>query len=444
MRRLARTGVRSCSPRSEGRNRGHVGFDMDVRQEMRAELGARRPGHSLSRKFYVDPAYHAVDVENIWYRQWVFAGHDCEIPKAGDFFTLQVGEYPIIVVRGRDGAIRALHNSCRHRGSRVCPTEKGSAMRLVCPYHNWSYELDGRLLFARDMGAGFDKSRHGLKTVHCESANGYVWICLAETPPDFSAFRALAGPFLGPHDLTHAKVAVESTIVEQGNWKLVWENNRECYHCSPNHPELCRTFPENPVVTGVEGAMADPMIVEHWSRCEAIGLPSKFDISSDGQYRATRMPLLRDAVSYTMSGKAASAKPLSDRVTEPNIGALLMFHYPSTWNHVLGDHATTFRVLPLGPTTTLLTTKWLVHRDAVEGVDYTKEELMQVWSATNDQDRRIIEENQRGILSPAYEPGPYSPVHEDGVVQFVDWYCQFSERALDTGAPKGVRKLRSA
>jgi glycine betaine catabolism A len=417
---------------------------MDVKQEMRAELGARRPGHTLSRKFYIDPAYYAIDLENIWYRQWLFAGHDCEIPKAGDFFTLQVGEYPIIVARGRDGAIRALHNSCRHRGSRVCPTEKGSAMRLVCPYHNWSYELDGRLLFARDMGADFDRSRHGLKSVHCESAGGYIWICLAAAPPDFSAFRAMAELYLGPHDLTRAKVAAESTIVEEGNWKLVWENNRECYHCTSNHPELCRTFPERPTVSGIEGAMADPLIAEHWSRCEAIGLPSKFDISLDGQYRATRMPLLRDAVSYTMSGKAASAKPLSDGVKEPNIGSLLLFHYPSTWNHMLGDHAITFRVSPIGPTKTQVTTKWLVHRDAVEGVDYAKDELTQVWLATNDQDRRIVEENQRGILSPAFEPGPYSPVHEGGVMQFVDWYCQVSDHALGADTQREVRTLRSA
>jgi Rieske 2Fe-2S family protein len=115
------------------RNVGHLGFDMDARSEMRADFNARKPGHTLPRRFYVDPAYYALDLENIWRRQWLFAGHDCEIPKAGDFFTLQVGDHPIIVVRGRDGAIRAFHNTCRHRGSRICSTEKGSAARLVCP-----------------------------------------------------------------------------------------------------------------------------------------------------------------------------------------------------------------------------------------------------------------------------------------------------------------------
>jgi Rieske 2Fe-2S family protein len=122
-------------------------------------------------------------------------------------------------------------------------------------------------------------------------------------------------------------------------------------------------------------------------------------------------------------------RPLSDAVTEDGIGSLLLFHYPSTWNHVLGDHAISFRVLPLGPTETQVTTKWLVRADAVEGVDYDIDELTRVWTATNDQDRRIVEENQRGVNSPMFEPGPYSPAHEGGVMQFVEWYAGAIERA---------------
>jgi Rieske 2Fe-2S family protein len=100
----------------------------------------------------------------------------------------------------------------------------------------------------------------------------------------------------------------------------------------------------------------------------------------------------------------------------------LFFHYPSTWNHFLGDHAISFRVLPLSPTQTQLTTKWLVQRDAREGVDYDVEQLTRVWLATNAQDRRIVHENQIGMNVPTYEPGPYSQLQESGVRQFVDWY----------------------
>ena len=412
---------------------------MNAHTEMLSELRHRRPGHTLPRKFYSDPAYYQMDLETIWYREWLFAGHDCELAEPGAFFTMQVGDYPIIVVRANDGSVRAHHNSCRHRGSRICAAERGAVTKLRCPYHSWMYDLDGRLLHARDMPADFIKGEHGLKSVHCETAGGYIWICLAKQAPDFSPFRSRSEAYLAAHRLGEAKVAFESTIVENGNWKLVWENNRECYHCTANHPELCRTFPEAPTISGVGGAMEDPLIVEHWDRCEAAGLKSRFEISEDGQHRLARMPLLRGAVSYTMSGAPAVNRPLSDDVTAANIGTLLMFHYPTTWNHVLGDHAISFRVTPIGPKQTQVTTKWLVNKHAVEGVDYSLDELTKVWLATNDQDRQIVEENQIGVSSPGFEPGPYSPLHEGGVMQFVEWYASFVERALDENAAKPRR-----
>jgi Rieske 2Fe-2S family protein len=237
-------------------------------------------------------------------------------------------------------------------------------------------------------------------------------------------------PALAPHRLEEAKVAFETTIIERGNWKLVWENNRECYHCRPNHPELCRSFSDAPSVTGVQGASDDPVLAEHWRRLEALGLPSSFRLSDNGQCRTTRVPLASEALSYTLSGQPAVRRPLCPALATSDFGALLCFHYPSTWNHVLADHAVSFRVLPISPTETELTTKWLVHRDAVEGEDYDLGELTAVWQATNGQDQRIVEENQRGVNSPAYEPGPFSPEHEGGVRQFLDWYRGAMARGL--------------
>ena len=109
----------------------------------------------------------------------------------------------------RDGKIRAFHNACRHRGSRVCTAHKGSAPKLVCPYHQWTYELDGRLLYARDMGPEFDASKHGLKPVACEEAAGVVYVCLADEPPSIEPFLQSANRYLGPHRLNEAKVAFE-------------------------------------------------------------------------------------------------------------------------------------------------------------------------------------------------------------------------------------------
>lgn len=396
---------------------------MDVRNEMLELLTGRDPNFSLEQKFYTDPDYYKLDLENIFYKDWLFVGHDCELPKTGSYMTVQIGAYPVIIVRDAQGGIRAFHNSCRHRGSRICSAEKGTAAKLVCPYHQWTYELDDRLLFARQVGPDFKPADYGLKPVHCETVAGYIYICVAEEAPDFAAFRNLVEPYLASHNIKDAKVTFESSIIEKGNWKLVWENNRECYHCAANHPELCRTYPEAPTATGVQGVMEDPEINQLWKSCASIGLPARFNISEDGRYRITRIPLLRDAVSYTMSGKAAVKKSLSDKVAgSTNIGAMLLFNYPSTWNHLMADHAISFRVLPISAEETLVTTKWLVHKDAVEGVDYDLDELTHVWIQTNDQDRKIVEENAVGIHSPAYQPGPYSVEHEGGVMQFLEWY----------------------
>jgi Rieske 2Fe-2S family protein len=398
--------------------------------EMLRRLRQRKPATALERDFYTSPEDFQIDLDMIWYRDWLFVGHDCEVPTPGSFLTVQIGEYPVLVVRDREGGLRAFHNSCRHRGSRICAEEHGSSARLVCPYHQWTYALDGRLLAARDMGSDFDKSQYGLKPVHCASVGGYIWVCVAKIAPDFEPVRRQLEPYFLPHKLHDTKVAFEMTIVENANWKLVWENNRECYHCAANHPELIRSFPEDPTITGVDGGFSNPRIAAKWSHWESLGLESKFRISADGQYRTVRYPLNEGTTCYTMDGKAAVSRPLTDSVTEPDIGTLLLFHFPTTWNHVMADHATTFRLLPLTPTTTQLTTKWLVHKDAVEGVDYDLKRLTEVWIATNDEDRRVCQENQIGVNSPAYDPAPYSPVHEDGVTQFVDWYCTHLEQRL--------------
>lgn len=396
-------------------------------------LTARRKDYSLQRELYCDPGVLQADLDHIWYKEWLFAIPSCEIPKTGNFATLQVGAYPVVITRSADGMVRAFHNVCRHRGQRLCAKETGSTPKLVCPYHQWTYDLDGKLLYARDMQEGFDPAQHGLKKVHCVDLGGMVFICLAEVPPPISDLAPKLTSYLAPSGLKDAKVAYSSTIVEKGNWKLVIENNRECYHCGGSHPSLCRTYSDNPRMTAMEGPdSASPDILDHWKRCEAAGLPSRFTNHPRMQWRLARIPLLNNAESYTMSTKAAVAKRMG-AMPFNDAGSLLFFHYPNTWNHFLGDHAIVFRILPISPTETEVTTKWLVHKDAVEGVDYDIPNLTEVWLNTNDEDRQVVEENQKGILSPAYEPGPYSTIQEEGVIQFVDWYVGLMTERL---APK--------
>lgn len=392
-------------------------------------LMSRQTNHSLPRAFYLDSDLYQIDLKSIWYRDWVLVATSPELPKTGSYLTIQLGDYSVIVVKGADGKIRALHNSCRHRGSRICTAQKGNAPKLVCPYHQWTYELDGRLLYAREMGGDFKAENYGLKPVHCEEAAGLIFICLSDTPPDFAPLHSQAETYLAPHALSDLKVAHQSSIIEQGNWKLVMENNRECYHCSSNHPSLCVTFPEDPRLFGGTDGTGAPVLEQHIERCEKAGLPSKFRIAHDEQWRFIRIPFLKNASSYTLDGKPAVSKRVG-AVPFDEAGSLLLYHFPNSWNHFLSDQCLVFRILPVSPTQTEVTTTWLVHKDAVEGQDYDLKRLTEVWIATNDEDRRIVEENQRGIQSPAYEPGPYSVEHESGVIQFVEWYARNMQRRL--------------
>lgn len=386
-------------------------------------LARRRPNFSLEQAFYTTERLFQTDLEQIFYKDWLFAVPACQLAKSGSYVTMKVGASSLIIVRGADGEVRAFHNSCRHRGSLICKSAEGQVAKLVCPYHQWTYELDGRLIWAKDMGPDFDPTQFGLKSVHVRNLAGLIYVCLADTPPDFDEFARIAQPYLAPHDLANAKVAFTSTIIEKANWKLVWENNRECYHCSSNHPALSRSFSLDPEVAGVQadGGVSEKLQA-HFDRCENAGTPAQFQLSEDGQYRIARMPLQDGVVSYTMDGKAAVSRNLGN-IALADAGTLMKFHYPSTWNHFLPDHSLTFRVMPIGPMETEVTTTWLVNKDAVEGVDYDLKRLTEVWLKTNDEDREIVEANQQGILSPAYSPGPYSIEHENGVAQFVDWYA---------------------
>ena len=189
---------------------------------------------------------------------------------------MTVGTSPLVVVRGHDGEIRALHNVCRHRGSIVCEATHGVARRrFVCPYHQWSYELDGRLAKARSIADDVDTGELGLARRAAAGRRADLRE-RRRPPPDFGPLRELVEPYLGAFALESAKVAYETTAVEHGNWKLVLENNRECFHCRSAHPELCPTFPDGTQHSGTGTAEELRALVEFVDRCETLGLPSRF------------------------------------------------------------------------------------------------------------------------------------------------------------------------
>jgi stachydrine N-demethylase len=382
------------------------------------------PGQSLPRAAYVDPEIFDEDLQRIWHREWVLAGVTAAIARPGDFERIRVGQFDLLLVHGDDGVIRALHNVCRHRGFALCEEGSGSLKRrIVCPYHQWSYALDGSLAKARQMPADFDRSGYGLGQAHCRAVAGMIFVCVAEVAPDFEPFADLVGPYLAPYGLERAVVAHRTVTVEHGNWKLVMENNRECFHCVSSHPELMRSFPQEPLHAGnaaPEDVAAMQRLVDE---CEAIGLPGAFRSAPDATYRVMRMPFLDGVSSMTLSGAPAVSQRFAG-LPARDIGDVLLYHYPSSWNHFQADHAVVFRITPIAANLTELTTYWLVPEGTEAGADYDLATLTEVWEATNAQDAALVERAHRGVSSPAYRPGPYSVAEEDGVIQFINWYRQ--------------------
>src|SRR5574340_15879 len=207
---------------------------------LKETLGQKRPGYGLPRDLYHDALVYRAEMDFIWRTGWLFAGHSCQIPRAGNYFLYDVDGDSVIIVRGNDGQVRAFFNVCRHRGTAICEASEGTVKRFVCPYHQWTYDLDGRLLLWRGMQDGLDKSELGLHAAHAREVEGLIFISLAQEPPDFEpAYEALA-PAARPQGLARAKIAKLMDFDVAANWKLVWENNRECYHCNVNHPQYTK------------------------------------------------------------------------------------------------------------------------------------------------------------------------------------------------------------
>jgi Rieske 2Fe-2S family protein len=407
-------------------------------------IARQKPGFTLERPFYSDDVIYRADIARFWRTGWLFVGHSCEIPNPGDYFTLQLDTDPILVTRGDDGAIRALHNVCRHRGSVICSQSSGHANRLVCPYHQWVYGLDGALLSCRGMHE-VNKAETSLSPIATEVVGGLIFISVAEQPSDFARARACLEPLLNTQGLERAKVARTLDYRVHANWKLVWENNRECYHCNVNHPQYIKanfdhynTDDATPQVReAIESAVRKSE--QKWAAAglapshKQTGMTVFPDVESDTWFSANRTPLVDGWFSETMEGRQVA--PLMGDYTAPDVGTLRMRALPNFWNHSSCDHSVSTRLLPVGPQTTDIRVTWLVDKDAEEGVDYRLEDLLPFWQLTSEQDWEICERQQRGVNSSAYIPGPYSTFKEYNVDGFVRWYLKKLKSSIES-APK--------
>jgi len=209
-------------------------------RSIRELIACQKPGWSLEQRFYTDPEIYALELENIVTRNWIFAGHQSQLPQAGDFKVVNVANESAIIVRSTDGDIKAFANVCRHRGSIVCLEKSGNQRKFECPYHGWMYDTDGNLIGARDMPEDFDRADFGLHKVSVESVHGLLFICFSDNPPSLAgAQRDLAEP-LAMFDFENLKVAAHKTYPIAANWKLAIENYQECYHCATAHPEYAK------------------------------------------------------------------------------------------------------------------------------------------------------------------------------------------------------------
>ena len=411
---------------------------MPDRDIIKSLLDQDRPGHSLPRDLYVSEAAFHFDTEVMLKSVWLYACTVAHVKNPGDFFLFELGHNSIIIVRGRDGEVRAFYNSCRHRGARICHDQRGRAPRLMCPYHQWTYGLDGRLLAARNMGPDFDKADHGLTPVAVENVAGLIFICMADTPPPIDRVKADIAAQISVYDLERCKVAVQDNLIEHANWKLVMENNRECYHCDVGHPELIgvlgtygfgKGLPEDGEADVVDDAEFDAMLAAKRAEWQALGIYNDLIEFPDGWWhRVARLALANGAVTQSIDGKLAS-KHLIGPFTEPETSSLSVWTQPNSWHHFCCDHVVTFSLTPLAADRTLLRTSWLVHEDAVEGVDYDPDHIAALWRTTNDQDGHFSAINHLGIQTDGYRQGPYA-LEEKLVEDFKNFYVANARAAL--------------
>jgi glycine betaine catabolism A len=387
-------------------------------QQVERWLDQRRTDHTLPQPLYTTQAAFDFDMAAIYGQSWLMIGMQCELPKSGSYISLMIGKWPVIITRDRAGDIRAFHNSCRHRGSMICAVGSGTAPKLVCPYHRWTYDLDGSLFAANRMPDDFVKGDHGLRPVAIKNVEGALFICLSDTPPPFDDFGDKLSAYAAPHRFKDAKLAAEAVLVENANWKLVMENARECYHCATGHPALAKTFPVD--MSRHFDSGEDARIKAFEAAMDANGLPHE---PVEGHWwQVARFALNEGCVSISEDGKHLSKKLMCE-ANGGDIGSMRFALDPHCFVHCTADGVFMFSAMPVGPNETHVYSKWYVHKDAVEGVDYDVARLTDLWTKTNLEDKQLAENNQVGVNSIGYTPGPYSQEAEMLAQRFTDWYC---------------------
>ena len=377
---------------------------------------------SLDQRFYKDESIFDLEKNHIFYDSWIFIGHESQIPNKGDYFVYKLLDEEIIVLRNKDNEVKAFFNVCRHRGSRICLEESGNTSRFSCPYHSWTYNLDGKLLAAKSLREGIDKSTLGLHPCNIASVSGMLLINLSDNPQSLANLQSdLKEPFemFGFEDL---KVAAHKNYPIASNWKLAVENYQECYHCAPAHPEYSLShslkIEDEPGFDEAQEKMMENL--------ESCGL-KEFEVNKDfsnkdpdqEQYAYSRYALFDGYMTGSKDGKPLA--PLLGDIKEFNQGCSDFNIGPVSYFLAYCDHIVGYIFTPVSQNQCQCDIYWLVNKDAEEGKDYDKDKLMWLWDVTTNADETIIVNNQKGVNSIKYKSGPYTD-KEQSTRRFIKWY----------------------
>jgi glycine betaine catabolism A len=335
----------------------------------------------LPQQYFISSDIFAEEEKKIFSSRWVLVGHQSQIAQPGDYFLSTIGGESLIVVRDQKLAVRGFYNVCRHRGTRLKEDGCGRVAAIQCPYHAWTYGLDGRLIGAPHMDdvEGFDRADYSLNSVNLGLFEGFIFVNLEANPKPLQEwFAPLTGKFSHWNlpDLRSAK-RIEYDV--RANWKLIFENYSECYHCPGVHPMLSKISPYD---------SAENDLIE-------------------GPFLGGFMKISRGK-SLTMSGNACA---MSVGEKEEGGEKERVFYYSIFPNMLLSMHPEYVMVHQLWPKAserTLIVCDWLFHPNAFNRPDFKPSDAIEFWDITNKQDWHVCELSQLGISSRAYQPGPYS------------------------------------
>jgi len=360
--------------------------------------------HTLPREYFTGADIWRLEEERIFHSGWLLAGHVSAMPQNGSYLLHQTGNDSVIVLRDDAGTVRAFHNFCRHRGTRLCHDSRGQLDHaLRCPYHAWTYSLDGTLRGAPNMQdvAGFDKASWSLKPAALADWRGFLFVNLADDPQPFvTSLPALDGKF--EHWPLAELASVHQTVYEvEANWKLFFHNYSECYHCPTVHPHLNKLTPyrntendldEGPVLGGpMQLSNPQGSMTTHGVRCAA-PFPGLSDEERGRVYY------------YTL--------------------------FPSAFLSLHPDYVLVHRAQPLAIDRTRIVCDWYFHAGAIATPDFDPQPAIDFWDLTNRQDWELCANAYHGIRSSAWEPGPYSEL-ESQLAAFDRYYLRmlYPERA---------------